>query len=399
MIVGIPREIIPGEKRVALVPEGVGKLIEADLEVLVQSGAGQAAGYSDQRYQEAGAGIEADAAGLYARADIILKVREPAADCGDGQGEVEQFRDETALISFLFPGNHPETVKRLEEKNIRSFAMELMPRITRAQSMDALSSMSSIAGYQAVLIAAEILPKFFPMLMTAAGTITPAKVLVLGAGVAGLQAIATAKRLGAVVEAYDIRPVVKEQVESLGAKFIELEVATEDAEDSGGYAKEQGEETQEQIRQLLLERIAQSDAVITTALVPGKKAPLLMTREMVEAMSPGALVVDLAAEQGGNCELTEAGETVEHKGVKIIGPVDLPSTMAVHASDMYSRNISTYLLHLVNDGKLNLDPEDELVTGPRVSGELDAAAAKEEENPAEGPEPEAETGEGEPSDG
>ena len=202
-----------------------------------------------------------------------------------------------------------------------------------------------------------------------------------------------------MVEAYDIRPVVKEQVESLGAKFIELEVATEDAEDSGGYAKEQGEETQEQIRQLLLERIAQSDAVITTALVPGRKAPLLMTREMVEAMSPGALVVDLAAEQGGNCELTEAGKTIEHKGVKIIGPVDLPSTMAVHASDMYSRNISTYLLHLVNDGKLNLDPEDELVTGPRVSGEIDAPAPKEEENPAEGSEPKAEAGEGEPSDG
>ena len=400
MIVGIPQEILPGEKRVALVPEGARKLIEAGLEVLVQSGAGEAAGYSDLRYEEAGAGIEADAAGVYARADIILKVREPAADCGDGQGEVERFRDESALISFLFPGSNPETVKRLEEKKIRSFAMELMPRITRAQSMDALSSMSSIAGYQAVLIAAEILPKFFPMLMTAAGTITPAKVLILGAGVAGLQAIATAKRLGAVVEAYDIRPVVKEQVESLGAKFIELEVATEDAEDSGGYAKEQGEETQEQIRQLLLERIAQSDAVITTALVPGKKAPLLMTTEMVEAMSPGALVVDLAAEQGGNCELTVAGETVEHNGVKIIGPVDLPSTMAVHASDMYSRNISTYLLHLVNDGKLNLDPEDELVTGPRVSGKLDEAAPKEEETgKAESLEPNAETGEGEPSDG
>ena len=272
--------------------------------------------------------------------------------------------------------------------------MELMPRITRAQSMDALSSMSSIAGYQAVLIAAEILPKFFPMLMTAAGTITPARVLVLGAGVAGLQAIATAKRLGAVVEAYDIRPVVKEQVESLGAKFIELEVETEDAEDSGGYATEQGEETQEKIRKLLLERIAHSDAVITTALVPGKKAPLLMTREMVEAMSAGALGVDLAAEQGGNCELTEPGKTVEHNGVKIIGPVDLPSTMAVHASDMYSRNISTYLLHLVNDGKLNLDPEDELVTGPRVSGEMDPPA---EEGPVA--DEESEPGTGEPTDG
>ena len=379
-------------------PEGVGKLIEADLEVLVQSGAGESAGYSDQHYEEAGAGIEADAAGLYGRAAIILKVREPAADSGNGEGEVESFRDGTTLISFIFPANNPEIVKRLEEKNIRSFAMELMPRITRAQSMDALSSMSSIAGYQAALIAAEMLPKFFPMMMTAAGTITPARVLVLGAGVAGLQAIATARRLGAVVEAYDIRPVVKEQVESLGAKFIELEVATEDSEDSGGYAKEQGEETQEQIRKLLLERIAQSDAVITTALVPGKKAPLLMTREMVEAMSPGSLVVDLAAEQGGNCELTAAGETVEHNGVKIIGPVDLPSTMAVHASDMYSRNISTYLLHLVNDGKLNLDPEDELVTGPRVSGTIDAPAA-EEEQPVADENPQAETGEGEPTDG
>ena len=383
----------------ALVPESVGKLIEADLEVLVQSGAGESAGYSDRHYEEAGAGIEADAAGLYSRADIILKVREPAADSGNEEGEVESFRNGTALISFIFPANNPETVKRLEEKKIRSFAMELMPRITRAQSMDALSSMSSIAGYQAVLIAAEILPKFFPMLMTAAGTITPARVLVLGAGVAGLQAIATARRLGAVVEAYDIRPVVKEQVESLGAKFIELEVATEDSEDSGGYAKEQGEETQEQIRKLLLERIAQSDAVITTALVPGKKAPLLMTREMVEAMSPGSLVVDLAAEQGGNCELTAAGETVEHNGVKVIGPVDLPSTMAVHASDMYSRNISTYLLHLVNDGKLNLDPEDELVSGPRVSGAMDAPRAQEEEETVAGTAPQPEAGEGEPTDG
>ena len=396
MIVGIPKEIIPGEKRVALVPKGVGKLMEAGLDVVVQSGAGEGAGYSDLRYKEAGAGIETDATGLYERADIILKVREPASDCGDGQNEVERFREGTSLISFIFPDNHPDTLKRLEEKNIRSFAMELMPRISRAQSMDALSSMSSIAGYQAALIAAATLPKFFPMLMTAAGTITPAKVLVLGAGVAGLQAIATARRLGAVVEAYDIRPVVKEQVESLGAKFIELEVATEDSEDSGGYAREQGEETQEQIRKLLLERIAQSDAVITTALVPGKKAPLLMTREMVEAMSPGSLVVDLAAEQGGNCELTEAGKTIEHNGVKIIGPVDLPSTMAVHASDMYSRNISTYLLHLVNDGELNLDPEDELVTGPHVSGVIDAPAVAEEE-PVADEEPEPETGE--PSDG
>ena len=394
MIVGVPQEIIPGEKRVALVPEGVEKLIEADLEVLVQSGAGEKAGYSDASYEKAGASIEADAAGLYSRADIVLKVREPADDSGSGEGEVESFRNDTALISFIFPASNPEIVKRLEEKNIRCFAMELMPRITRAQSMDALSSMSSIAGYQAVLIAAEILPKFFPMLMTAAGTITPARVLVLGAGVAGLQAIATAKRLGAVVEAYDIRPVVKEQVESLGAKFIELEVETEDAEDSGGYATEQGEETQEKIRKLLLERIAQSDAVITTALVPGKKAPLLMTREMVEAMSAGALVVDLAAEQGGNCELTEPGKTVEHNGVKIIGPVDLPSTMAVHASDMYSRNISTYLLHLVNDGKLNLDPEDELVTGPRVSGKMDPPAEKEP-----GADEESEPGTGEPTDG
>ncbi len=394
MIVGVPQEIIPGEKRVALVPAGVEKLIEANLEVLVQSGAGEKAGYSDQSYEKAGASIEADAAGLYSRADIVLKVREPAADPGSGEGEVESFRNDTALISFIFPASNPEIVERLEEKSIRCFAMELMPRITRAQSMDALSSMSSIAGYQAVLIAAEILPKFFPMLMTAAGTITPARVLVLGAGVAGLQAIATARRLGAVVEAYDIRPVVKEQVESLGAKFIELEVETEDAEDSGGYATEQGEETQEKIRKLLLERIAQSDAVITTALVPGKKAPLLMTREMVEAMSAGALVVDLAAEQGGNCELTEPGKTVEHNGVKIIGPVDLPSTMAVHASDMYSRNISTYLLHLVNDGKLNLDPEDELVTGPRVSGKMDPPT---EEKPVADEESEPETGE--PTDG
>jgi len=318
-------------------------------------------------YEDAGARL-ADAAEVFGSSDVVLKVREPV-ERSDGQHEADLIKEGAALISFLFPHERLDVLRRLNARKVTSLAMERMPRITRAQSMDALSSMSSVAGYKAVLIAAELLPKFFPMMMTAAGTITPAKVLVLGAGVAGLQAIATAKRLGAVVEAFDIRSVVKEQVESLGGRFVELEVETSDAQDKGGYAKEQTEDTQTKIRDLLTKHVAKSDAVITTALIPGKTAPVLVTTEMVEAMSPGAVVVDLAAEQGGNCELSTAGRTIVHKGVSIAGPRNLPAQMPVHASDMYSKNISTYLLHLVNEGELNLDLEDELVTGPMVTHE------------------------------
>ena len=367
MILGVPKESIDGESRVAIVPSTIKSLTGAGLEVVVERGAGVASSYLDKMYEDAGARL-ADAAEVFGSSDVVLKVREPV-ERSDGQHEADLIKEGAALISFLFPHERHDVLRRLNARKVTSLAMERMPRITRAQSMDALSSMSSVAGYKAVLIAAELLPKFFPMMMTAAGTITPAKVLVLGAGVAGLQAIATAKRLGAVVEAFDIRSVVKEQVESLGGRFVELEVETSDAQDKGGYAKEQTEDTQTKIRDLLTKHVAKSDAVITTALIPGKTAPVLVTTEMVEAMSPGAVVVDLAAEQGGNCELSTAGRTIVHKGVSIAGPRNLPAQMPVHASDMYSKNISTYLLHLVNEGELNLDLEDELVTGPMVTHE------------------------------
>ncbi len=367
MILGVPKESIDGESRVAIVPSTIKSLTGAGLEVVVERGAGVASSYLDKMYEDAGARL-ADAAEVFGSSDVVLKVREPV-ERSDGQHEADLIKEGAALISFLFPHERLDVLRRLNARKVTSLAMERMPRITRAQSMDALSSMSSVAGYKAVLIAAELLPKFFPMMMTAAGTITPAKVLVLGAGVAGLQAIATAKRLGAVVEAFDIRSVVKEQVESLGGRFVELEVETSDAQDKGGYAKEQTEDTQTKIRDLLTKHVAKSDAVITTALIPGKTAPVLVTTEMVEAMSPGAVVVDLAAEQGGNCELSTAGRTIVHKGVSIAGPRNLPAQMPVHASDMYSKNISTYLLHLVNEGELNLDLEDELVTGPMVTHE------------------------------
>ena len=367
MILGVPKESIDGESRVAIVPSTIKSLTGAGLEVVVERGAGVASSYLAKMYEDAGARL-ADAAEVFGSSDVVLKVREPV-ERSDGQHEADLIKEGAALISFLFPHERLDVLRRLNARKVTSLAMERMPRITRAQSMDALSSMSSVAGYKAVLIAAELLPKFFPMMMTAAGTITPAKVLVLGAGVAGLQAIATAKRLGAVVEAFDIRSVVKEQVESLGGRFVELEVETSDAQDKGGYAKEQTEDTQTKIRDLLTKHVAKSDAVITTALIPGKTAPVLVTTEMVEAMSPGAVVVDLAAEQGGNCELSTAGRTIVHKGVSIAGPRNLPAQMPVHASDMYSKNISTYLLHLVNEGELNLDLEDELVTGPMVTHE------------------------------
>jgi len=367
LILGVPKESIDGESRVAIVPSTIKSLTGAGLEVVVERGAGVASSYLDKMYEDAGARL-ADAAEVFGSSDVVLKVREPV-ERSDGQHEADLIKEGAALISFLFPHERLDVLRRLNARKVTSLAMERMPRITRAQSMDALSSMSSVAGYKAVLIAAELLPKFFPMMMTAAGTITPAKVLVLGAGVAGLQAIATAKRLGAVVEAFDIRSVVKEQVESLGGRFVELEVETSDAQDKGGYAKEQTEDTQTKIRDLLTKHVAKSDAVITTALIPGKTAPVLVTTEMVEAMSPGAVVVDLAAEQGGNCELSTAGRTIVHKGVSIAGPRNLPAQMPVHASDMYSKNISTYLLHLVNEGELNLDLEDELVTGPMVTHE------------------------------
>ncbi len=369
MLVGVPREIVEGEHRVAVVPETVKKIVERGLDVVVEAGAGEGSHHADDAYAAAGARVESSAESVLSDSDIVLKVQPPAESPAIGRHEVDAMKSGGLLVSFLFaPGGAAEVARRLRDRGVTAFAMELMPRITRAQSMDALSSMSNIAGYKAVLIAAAALPRYFPMLMTAAGTITPARVLVIGAGVAGLQAIATAKRLGAVVEAYDVRPVVKEQVESLGGRFVQLEVETGDAEGAGGYAKEQTAETQERIRKLLFDHIRKSDVVITTALVPGKPAPRIVETDAVAAMRSGSVIVDLAAEQGGNCELTRAGETVVEHGVTIIGPRNLPSSMSVHASQLYSRNVSTFLFHLVNkDGELALDLDDELTRAPLVT--------------------------------
>jgi NAD(P) transhydrogenase subunit alpha len=358
MIVSVPKEIIPGERRVALVPELVAKLTKASVEVCVQTGAGVAAGFMDSSYQEQGAHVEPE---VLAKADVVVKVQPPTAE------EIERLKEGTTLIGFLQPYSNAMDIKKLAARKITAFAMELMPRITRAQAMDTLSAMSTVAGYKAVLMAANRLPKFFPLLMTAAGTLTPARVFIIGAGVAGLQAIGTAKRLGAVVEAYDTRPVVKEQVESLGAKFVELGLETKDAQEKTGYAKAQSEEFYRLQQQMMLKYVAAADVVIPTALVPGQRAPVLITEEMVKGMRPNSVIVDLAAEQGGNCALTEPGQEVVKHGVLIIGPVNIPSTVPFHASQMYARTVTNYLLHLLKEGKVQLDLNDELTRGPLVT--------------------------------
>ncbi len=366
MIIGVPRETYPGERRVALVPAMVQSLTRAGLEVLVERGAGTEAGFPDAQYEEKGASLVSREE-VFARAQLILQVRAPGANPERGSGDVALLRKGQVVIGFCDPLTSPEATRALAERGVTLFSMELMPRITRAQSMDALSSMATIAGYKAVLLAANALPRMFPMMMTAAGTIAPARVFVVGAGVAGLQAIASARRLGAVVEAYDVRPAVREQVESLGGKFVELELETGEAEDAGGYAKELGEDFYKKQREMMLRVVAGSHVVITTAAIPGKKAPILVTREMVEGMEPGSVIVDLAAERGGNCELTRPGETVVEAGVTILGPLNIPSTVPYHASQMYSKNITTFLLHLVTEGELNLDPEDEITAGTMVT--------------------------------
>lgn len=360
MIVGVPQEKLPGERRVALVPDLIPKLKKAGLEVVVEPGAGAAAGYPDQAYQDAGARLAPDA---LAQADILLKVQPPTAE------EIDQIREGGILIGLLQPYSALSQIQGVASRRITAFAMELMPRISRAQSMDALSAMSTVAGYKAVLIAANHLPKFFPLLMTAAGTVSPARVFIIGAGVAGLQAIGTAKRLGAVVEAYDTRPVVKEQVESLGAKFVEIALETKDAEAKTGYAKAQSEEFYDKQRRMMLQYLAAADVVIPTALIPGKRAPVLITEEMVQAMRPGSVIVDLAAEQGGNCALTEPGREVVKHGVTISGPINLASTMPFHSSQMYARTVTNFLSHLVKDGRVHLDLTDELTRGPLVTHE------------------------------
>lgn len=367
MKIGIPRETYPGERRVALIPMTLPALTKAGLEVVIEAGAGEPAGFPDSEYQEKGASIAADRKSLFSDCDVILQVRGPGANPEGGAADVELLREGQYLIASLDPLAATDSMKAMAASKANAFALELVPRITRAQSMDILSSMASVAGYLAVLLAATRLPKFFPMFMTAAGTIKPSRVFVLGAGVAGLQAIATAKRLGAIVEAYDVRPAVKEQIESLGGKFVELPIETEGAEDAGGYAKEQTDEQKKKQQELMADHIRGADVVITTAAVPGRKSPILVPAEVVKGMRPGSVIVDLAAEKGGNCELTVAGETVVKHGVTIMGVVNLSSDLAYHASQMYSKNISTFLLHLVKDGGIELDMEDEITSGSMVT--------------------------------
>jgi len=362
--VGVPRETAPGERRVALVPDVAGRLVRAGSDVLVERGAGVAAGYPDLEYTEAGA-RSVDASEIDAQADAVVRVARPSP------AEIARLRDGVVLIAFLQPLTDADTTRQLAERGVIGFAMESIPRITRAQPMDALSSQSTVAGYKAALIAADRLPRFFPMLMTAAGTVPPAKVLVLGAGVAGLQAIATAHRLGAVVSGFDVRPVVREQVESLGATFLDLGVTGEETE--GGYARELTPEQQTQQQKALEERIPEFDAVITTALIPGRPAPRLIPAAAVRGMRPGSVVVDLAAEAGGNCELTVPGEVADVDGVTVVGLLNLPSEMPTHASQLYARNVLALLQHLAPDGELSLDWDDEITAGACVTRERVAA--------------------------
>ncbi|HVL22915.1 MAG TPA: Re/Si-specific NAD(P)(+) transhydrogenase subunit alpha [Thermomicrobiales bacterium] len=357
LTIGVPKETVSGEKRVALIPETVSRLAALGVDLLVEAGAGEGSAIDDDEYVAAGATVAPDAAALYAGADLIVKVQAPTAE------EIAALRPGTTIVSFLAPLIHHDTVRALAERGVTALAMDAVPRITRAQSMDALSAMSTIGGYEAVLLAADHLPKFFPLLMTAAGTIAPAKVLILGAGVAGLQAIATARRLGAVVEAYDTRPVVKEQVESLGAKFVEIDTGAGDTQEASGYARAATEEELRRQQEGLNDHIAKSDVVITTALVPGRPAPRLIPAAAVRAMRHGSVIVDLAGEAGGNCELSEPGETVVREGVTIIAPLNLPSMLPVHASQMYSRIIQNLLALLLKDGQLALNLDDEILKG------------------------------------
>jgi len=360
VIVGVPKESFPGERRVALVPAVISNLKKVGLEVVLEAGAGSAAGYPDATYTEIGAKVLPDRAAVFETADIITQVLCYGSNDRTGKADLPLMRPEQVLIGFLRPFGSRDVVQEIAGRGVGSFAVEMMPRTTRAQSMDALSSMATACGYKAVLIAADTLAKFFPMLTTAAGTITPSRALIIGVGVAGLQAIATARRLGAVVSAYDVRPVVKEQVQSLGARFVELGIEAKDAQDARGYATAQSEDFYARQREAMGKVIAENDVVITTAVVPGKKAPVLVTAEMVRGMAPGSVIVDLAAERGGNCELTRSGETIVDGGVTIIGTINLASTVPYHASSLYARNITAFLVHLVKDGKLNLKVDDEI---------------------------------------
>ena len=365
MRIAVAKEIEASERRVALIPDVVSKLVQQGFEVSIESGAGEKALYNDSDYEAAGATIISDTAKLWGEADILFKVS-PPKQREDGSAEIDSLKEGSVYIGFLNPLANPSLAEQLAQRKITAFSMEMIPRTTRAQSMDALSSQASIAGYKSVLIAAEALPKYFPMLTTAAGTIPPAKVFVMGAGVAGLQAIATARRLGAMVEAFDIRPAVKEEVQSLGAKFVEVKLEEETAT-AGGYAKEISEESKKRTQEAVTERVKNADVVITTAQVPGRKAPRLVTEEMIAQMKPGAVIVDLAADQGGNAAYTEPGGNVVKNGVTIIGPVNLPSSVPVHASQLYSKNLVSLMKLLVKDNALNLDFEDDIVNAACVT--------------------------------
>jgi NAD(P) transhydrogenase subunit alpha len=361
MQIAVPREVAAGERRVGLTPDVIAQLLGAGHKIMVERAAGEAAGFQDEAYASAGAQIIEDAATLYAAADMVIKVQRPGTGDSGERNEIALMNEGTALIGLLQPAGDPQFFQRLAERRITAFSMELVPRTTRAQMMDALSSQSTVAGYKAVLLAANALQKFFPMLMTAAGTVRPAKVLVIGAGVAGLQAIATARRIGAVVEAFDTRPVVKEQVKSLGATFVELDVGPEQAQDAGGYARELSEDHIRKEKQLIHDRAALADVIITTALVPGKRAPVLVTASAVAAMRPGSVIVDLAGEQGGNCELSVPGETVVRNRVTIIAPLHISSDLAFHASQMYAKNVSALVALLAPKGTLDLNFKDDII--------------------------------------
>ncbi|MFQ5491868.1 MAG: Re/Si-specific NAD(P)(+) transhydrogenase subunit alpha [Phycisphaerae bacterium] len=368
MIVGVASETFPEENRVALTPDVLPLLKKRGVEVLIESGSGQRAGFADAAYQEKGAKIAADRAEVFATADVIFQVRSLGANPEAGQADLALMKPGQLVLGMSDPLSEPELAKKLADTGVTAFSMELIPRITRGQSMDVLSSQATVAGYKAVLVAADHLPRMFPMFMTAAGTVAPARVFVIGAGVAGLQAIATAKRLGAKVSGYDVRPAVREQVESLGAKFVEMELETAAAEDKGGYAKELGEEFYRKQREFMTKVVAQNDVVITTAAIPGKKSPVLVTADMVKGMAPGSVIVDLAAERGGNCELTKADQVTTEYGVTILGPTNLPSTVPYHASQMYAKNISTLLLSMIDkEGSLSIDMEDEITAETIVS--------------------------------
>jgi NAD(P) transhydrogenase subunit alpha len=360
VIVGVPKESYPGERRVALVPAVIPNLTKAGFEVVVQAGAGAQAGYLDASYVEKGAKILPDRSAVFGVADIIVQVLCYGSNDRTGKDDVPLYKRGQALVGFLRPFGTAEVVQQIAQAGVSAFSVELMPRITRAQSMDALSSMATVAGYKAVLLAGVTSPRIFPMMTTAAGTITPARVFIIGVGVAGLQAISTARRLGAVASAYDMRPAVKEQVQSLGGRFVELPIEAQNAQDARGYGTAQDESFYARQRELLTKVVAESDVVITTAVIPGKKAPVLITADMVKGMAPGSVIVDLAAERGGNCELTKMEETIDVNGVTIIGTINLASTIPYHASQMYARNLMTYLTYMGKDGKLQMNMQDEI---------------------------------------